>query len=161
LDSLARSTVAYRSFSPPLPPSSTKFGFLSLLANCHFHRQPAFISVSNATNNTMDKPAHLSVIIDLSPTQWHLAAVDPNPLALDVFLPQLFAFLNAYIASMHENTLAVFAALPGKRFAVNVLVVVLSLIDCAFKVSCSILLQIRSPTVNMSPTLIIIRHLRS
>jgi len=67
----------------------------------------------------MDKPSHLSVIIDLSPTQWHLSAepTNPYPLPLKTFLSQLLAFLNAHIASKHENTLAVFGALPGKRFA--------------------------------------------
>jgi len=63
----------------------------------------------------MDKPSHLSLIIDLSPSQWHLAAsTQSNPLSLKSFLSQLLAFINAHIASKHENTLAVFGALPGK-----------------------------------------------
>jgi transcription initiation factor TFIIH subunit 3 len=69
----------------------------------------------------MDKGSHLSVIIDLSPTQWHLSAhperTNTYPLPLNTFLSQLLAFLNAHVASKHENTLAVFGALPGKRFA--------------------------------------------
>lgn len=67
----------------------------------------------------MDKASHLSVIIDLSPTQWHASAGSANafPLSLRAFLSQLLAFLNAHIASKHENTLTVFGALPGKRFA--------------------------------------------
>jgi transcription initiation factor TFIIH subunit 3 len=59
--------------------------------------------------------SHLSVVIDLSPTQWHLSTLDAYPLALNTFLSQLLAFLNAHIASKHENTLAVFGAFPGKR----------------------------------------------
>ncbi|KIM45246.1 hypothetical protein M413DRAFT_39084, partial [Hebeloma cylindrosporum] len=59
--------------------------------------------------------SHLSVVLDLSPAQWHLAAADPSdPLTLAAFLSQLLAFLNAHIALKHENDLAVFAALPGK-----------------------------------------------
>jgi len=67
----------------------------------------------------MDEPSHLSVILDLSPTQWHLSADSTNttPLTLKSFLSQLLTFLNAHIASKHENTLAVFGALPGKRLA--------------------------------------------
>jgi hypothetical protein len=64
----------------------------------------------------MDNASHLSVLVDLSPTQWHLSAeANPYPLSLKSFLSQLLAFLNAHIASKHENTLAVFGALPGKR----------------------------------------------
>ncbi|EGN99668.1 hypothetical protein SERLA73DRAFT_53296 [Serpula lacrymans var. lacrymans S7.3] len=64
----------------------------------------------------MEKASHLSVILDLSPTQWHLSAQSSNqyPLSIHSFLSQLLAFLNAHIASKHENTLAVFGAFPGK-----------------------------------------------
>ncbi|KAH7913906.1 transcription factor Tfb4 [Hygrophoropsis aurantiaca] len=64
----------------------------------------------------MEKASHLSVIVDLSPTQWHLSAQADNqyPLSIQTFLSQLLAFLNTHIASQHENTLAVFGALPGK-----------------------------------------------
>ncbi|KAG9220709.1 hypothetical protein CCMSSC00406_0003808 [Pleurotus cornucopiae] len=65
-----------------------------------------------------DKPSHLSVIVDLSPSQWHLSSQQPPantfPLTLNSFLSQLLAFLNSHIASKHENTLAVFGAFPGK-----------------------------------------------
>ncbi|OBZ68113.1 hypothetical protein A0H81_11732 [Grifola frondosa] len=63
----------------------------------------------------MDKASHLSVIVDLSPTQWHLCsqATNAHPLSLQTFLSQLLAFLNAHIACKDENTLAVFGALPG------------------------------------------------
>lgn len=66
----------------------------------------------------MDKSSHLSVILDLSPKQWHLSSLQPEneyPLSLQSFLSQLLAFLNSHIACKHENTLAVFGALPGKR----------------------------------------------
>lgn len=63
----------------------------------------------------VDRASHLSVILDLSPTQWHLSATaSPHPLSLQSFLSQLFAFLNAHIASKNENTLAAFGAFPGK-----------------------------------------------
>ncbi|RPD74310.1 transcription factor Tfb4 [Lentinus tigrinus ALCF2SS1-7] len=64
----------------------------------------------------MDKPSHLSVILDLSPTQWALCAqsVNPTGITLHTFLSQLLAFLNAHIACKDENTLAVFGALPGQ-----------------------------------------------
>ena len=67
----------------------------------------------------MDKATHLSVIVDLSPAQWHLSSLSNNefPLSLEYFLSQLLAFLNTHVASKHENTLAVFGAFPGKRFA--------------------------------------------
>jgi transcription initiation factor TFIIH subunit 3 len=67
----------------------------------------------------MDNASHLSVIVDLSPTQWHLSSQLDNtyPLSLKDFLSQLLAFLNIHVASKHENTLAVFGAFPGKRFA--------------------------------------------
>ncbi|KAF8973119.1 transcription factor Tfb4-domain-containing protein [Flammula alnicola] len=54
--------------------------------------------------------SHLSVVLDLSPAHWH-----QSDLSLSSFLSQLLVFLNAHIALKHENTLAVFAALPGKR----------------------------------------------
>ncbi|KAI6046052.1 transcription factor Tfb4 [Pisolithus marmoratus] len=64
----------------------------------------------------VDKPSHLSVILDLSPTQWYLSAkaTNPYPLSIESFLSQLLAFLNAHIATKNENTLAVFGAFPGK-----------------------------------------------
>ncbi|KAL1939789.1 hypothetical protein VTO73DRAFT_9489 [Trametes versicolor] len=64
----------------------------------------------------MDTPSHLSVILDLSPTQWALSAQSTNPpgISLETFLSQLLAFLNAHIACKDENTLAVFGALPGE-----------------------------------------------
>ncbi|KAH9979168.1 TFIIH subunit Tfb4/p34 [Russula compacta] len=63
----------------------------------------------------MDGSSHLSLIIDLSPSQWHLSAqTTPYPLSFRSFLSHLLTFLNSHIAAKHENTLAVFAALPGK-----------------------------------------------
>ncbi|CAL1707633.1 unnamed protein product [Somion occarium] len=64
----------------------------------------------------MDKPSHLSVVVDLSPSQWHLCGQSSNshPLPLSAFLSQLLAFLNAHIACNDENTLSVYGALPGK-----------------------------------------------
>ena len=66
----------------------------------------------------MDSSSHLSVIFDLSPTQWHLSALPDNaqPLSFRNFLTQALAFLNSHLALKHENTLAVYGALPGKRY---------------------------------------------
>ncbi|KIK09917.1 hypothetical protein K443DRAFT_127299 [Laccaria amethystina LaAM-08-1] len=60
--------------------------------------------------------SHLSVVLDLSPTQWHLSGLLSNkyPLSLNSFLSHVLAFLNAHLASQHENTLAVFGAFPAK-----------------------------------------------
>ncbi|GBE81114.1 RNA polymerase II transcription factor B subunit 4 [Sparassis crispa] len=66
----------------------------------------------------MDKASHLSVILDLSPSQWFFSAqlspVNPHPLTLKSFISQLLVFLNSHIACKDENTLAVFGALPGR-----------------------------------------------
>ncbi|KAI6026180.1 transcription factor Tfb4 [Pisolithus microcarpus] len=50
-------------------------------------------------DSEVDKPSHLSVILDLSPTQWYLSAraTNPYPLTIGSFLSQLLAFLNAHI----------------------------------------------------------------
>ncbi|KAK2464250.1 hypothetical protein APHAL10511_003707 [Amanita phalloides] len=62
--------------------------------------------------------SHLSLVIDLSPSQWLSSALLPPantyPLSLATFLAQLLAFLNSHMACKHDNSLAVFAALPGK-----------------------------------------------
>lgn len=54
----------------------------------------------------------LLVVLDLNPHQWH--RLKDESFSLSVFLSQLLAFLNAHIASVNENTLAVFGAFPGK-----------------------------------------------
>ncbi|KAF8829089.1 hypothetical protein HHX47_DHR3000584 [Lentinula edodes] len=59
--------------------------------------------------------SHLSVVVDLCPSQWHLSSLhEPYPLDLGSFVSQLLAFLNSHVASRHENSLAVFGAFPGK-----------------------------------------------
>jgi len=66
----------------------------------------------------MDSSSHLALIIDLSPSQWHLSAhSDLHPLSFQTFLSHVLTLLNSHIAAKHENTLAVFGALPGKRCA--------------------------------------------
>lgn len=64
----------------------------------------------------MDKPSHLSLILDLSPSQWLLSArhTNPFPLPFHTFLAHLLTFLNAHAAAQHDNSLAVFGAFPGK-----------------------------------------------
>ena len=71
----------------------------------------------------MDRSSHLSVILDLCPTQWLLSAKPPSshPLSFDTFLSHLLVFLNSHIACKHENSLAVFGALPGKRSVLYIL----------------------------------------
>ena len=63
-----------------------------------------------------DRSSHRSVILDLCPTKWLLSVQHPNtrPLSFDAFLPHPLVFLNSRIAYKHENSLAVFGALPGK-----------------------------------------------
>jgi transcription initiation factor TFIIH subunit 3 len=64
-----------------------------------------------------DRASHLTLILDLSPSQWHLSSApsDSSPLSLKTFLAHVLTFVNSHIACKPENTLAVFAALPGKR----------------------------------------------
>ncbi|KAH8119077.1 Tfb4-domain-containing protein [Phellopilus nigrolimitatus] len=64
----------------------------------------------------MEPSSHMSVILDLSPTQWHLSSLPKNtfPLSFRSFLSQTLALLNSHLALKHENTLAVYGALPGK-----------------------------------------------
>ncbi|KIM30388.1 hypothetical protein M408DRAFT_21905 [Serendipita vermifera MAFF 305830] len=64
----------------------------------------------------MESASHLSIIIDFSPQQWHSSSSnsDQGPFSLASFLPQLFIFLNAHLASQHENTLTIVGAFPGK-----------------------------------------------
>ncbi|KAI0266857.1 TFIIH subunit Tfb4/p34 [Gloeopeniophorella convolvens] len=64
----------------------------------------------------MDGSSHLSLIVDLSPSQWHLSAesTNPFPLSFQTFLSHVLTFVNSHIAAHHENTLSVFGALPGK-----------------------------------------------
>ena len=67
----------------------------------------------------MEPSSHLSVILDLSPLQWHFSSLpndNPYPLTFRSFLAQTLAFLNSHLAFKHENTLAVYGALPGKRY---------------------------------------------
>jgi len=66
--------------------------------------------------------SHLSVVVDLSPSQWEICG--EQSLSLSAFLSQLLVFLNAHIALKHENSLAVFAALPGKRSAYSLVMLV-------------------------------------
>lgn len=74
----------------------------------------------------MEPSSHLSVVLDLSPLQWHLSS-SPNdnqsPLTFRSFLAQTLAFLNSHLAFKHENTLAVYGALPGKRCAQVMMVI--------------------------------------
>ncbi|PVG01200.1 Tfb4-domain-containing protein [Serendipita vermifera] len=65
----------------------------------------------------MENACHLSIIIDFSPSQWLQSSLEgqkQTPFNLASFLPLLFVFLNAHLASQHENTLTVFGAFPGK-----------------------------------------------
>ena len=68
----------------------------------------------------MEPSSHMSVILDLSPTQWHLSSLPKNayPLTFRSFLSQILAFLNSFLALKVENTIAVWGALPGKRWVV-------------------------------------------
>jgi transcription initiation factor TFIIH subunit 3 len=80
---------------------------------------------ANATSKRLmdHSSSHLSLIIDLSPSQWHLSAQSTHPLSFQTFLSHVLTFLNSHIAAKHENTLAVFGALPGKRSVLSYSVV--------------------------------------
>ena len=70
------------------------------------------------TATSMDRASHLSLILDLSPSQWHLSSEPQGnqaPLTLSTFLSHVLTFVNSHVASKPENTLSVFGALPGKR----------------------------------------------
>lgn len=69
----------------------------------------------------MDPAVHLSVVLDLSPTQWFYSGQpeNPRPLSLRTFMAHVIAFLNSHMAAKHENTLAVYGALPGKGCVVD------------------------------------------
>ncbi|VDC01666.1 unnamed protein product [Peniophora sp. CBMAI 1063] len=65
----------------------------------------------------MDRASHLSLILDLSASQWHLSGEPPGnqtPLTLSTFLSHVLTFVNSHVASKPENTLSVFGAFPGK-----------------------------------------------
>lgn len=73
------------------------------------------MDASTTTAAREDPPAHLTLIVDLNPLQWHLSSQASNdiPLSLSQFLAQLMIFINAHLASRDDNTLAVIGALPG------------------------------------------------
>jgi transcription initiation factor TFIIH subunit 3 len=70
-----------------------------------------------ANTMSLDAPTHLTLILDLSPKQWHLSSLESNEfsLSLDAFLSQVLAFINAHLAGRHDNTITVFGAFPGTR----------------------------------------------
>jgi transcription initiation factor TFIIH subunit 3 len=62
--------------------------------------------------------SHLTLILDLSPKQWHLSSLEPDGQALSLlsFITQVLAFMNSHLALRHENTISVLGAFPRKRF---------------------------------------------
>ncbi|KAG8981538.1 RNA polymerase II transcription factor B subunit 4 [Tulasnella sp. JGI-2019a] len=78
----------------------------------------------NATSTTSDGvvdslPSHLTLIIDLNPTQWHNSASfapvshdNHQPLSISTFLAQVLILINAHLANRDDNTLAVIGAFP-------------------------------------------------
>ncbi|KAH7108476.1 transcription factor Tfb4 [Auriculariales sp. MPI-PUGE-AT-0066] len=64
----------------------------------------------------MQRSSHLSLILDLSPTQWYLSAqpANENPLSLADFFSAVSAFMNAHVGGSHSNTLTVLGAFPAK-----------------------------------------------
>ncbi|KAG8747852.1 RNA polymerase II transcription factor B subunit 4 [Ceratobasidium sp. 414] len=66
-----------------------------------------------ATEDT--PPAHLILIIDLSPSQWQASAATPNGgMDLSTFMSQVLVFVNCHLACRQENSVAVLGAFPGK-----------------------------------------------
>jgi len=62
----------------------------------------------------MEAHSHLSVILDLSPTDWAQSASSDEPLSFSSFLSQFLVFINAHLAQSAENSIAIFGALPNK-----------------------------------------------
>ncbi|KAG8863527.1 RNA polymerase II transcription factor B subunit 4 [Tulasnella sp. 330] len=78
-------------------------------------------TTTNFTDSTTDSlPSHLTLIIDLNPTQWHnSASVSPSSsndahqsLSISSFLAQVLILINAHLASRDDNTLAAIGAFP-------------------------------------------------
>ncbi|QRV94192.1 transcription factor TFIIH complex subunit Tfb4 [Ceratobasidium sp. AG-Ba] len=61
-------------------------------------------------------PAHLILIIDLSPSQWQSSVTSAPNSGLDLltFLSQVLVFVNSHLACRQENSVAVLGAFPGK-----------------------------------------------
>ncbi|KZO98767.1 transcription factor Tfb4 [Calocera viscosa TUFC12733] len=62
----------------------------------------------------MSLPAHISLILDLTPVPWAALSRASPPLALRSFLAQALVFLHAHLALRNENSVSVFGALPGR-----------------------------------------------
>ncbi|KAB5596020.1 General transcription factor IIH subunit 3 [Ceratobasidium theobromae] len=63
-------------------------------------------------------PAHLILIIDLSPVQWQLSASATanggQNMDLTTFVPQVLVFMNSHLACRQENSAAILGAFPGR-----------------------------------------------
>ncbi|KAG8690182.1 RNA polymerase II transcription factor B subunit 4 [Ceratobasidium sp. 423] len=63
-------------------------------------------------------PAHLILIIDLSPVQWQLSASSTanggQGMDLSTFLSQVLVFVNCHLACRQENSAAILGAFPGR-----------------------------------------------
>src|ERR1700734_152898 len=86
--------------------------------SCHIHT--LHHSLLQLPNFRVDMDSHLSVILDLSPLGW-CSSKTPSTQAskippLSSFLSQVLTFINAHLAQSAENSLAVFGALPSKRY---------------------------------------------
>jgi transcription initiation factor TFIIH subunit 3 len=64
-------------------------------------------------------PAHLILILDLSPSQWQSSALTaPNGgMDLSTFMSQVLVFINSHLACRQENSVAILGAFPGRRYA--------------------------------------------
>ncbi|KAG9123742.1 RNA polymerase II transcription factor B subunit 4 [Ceratobasidium sp. 392] len=67
-----------------------------------------------ATEDT--PPAHLILIVDLSPSQWQASAsaAPNNGMDLSTFMSQVLIFTNCHLACRQENSVSVLGAFPGK-----------------------------------------------
>ncbi|KAG9074901.1 RNA polymerase II transcription factor B subunit 4, partial [Ceratobasidium sp. 370] len=63
-------------------------------------------------------PAHLILILDLSPSQWQASAsATPNGgMDLSTFMSQVLVFINCHLACRQENSIAVLGAFPGRGY---------------------------------------------
>ncbi|ELU42522.1 Tfb4 domain-containing protein [Rhizoctonia solani AG-1 IA] len=80
-------------------------------------RQPHPVaSVMEAPEST--PPAHLILILDISPVQWQLSASSTanggQGMDLSTFLSQVLVFVNCHLGCRQENSAAILGAFPGR-----------------------------------------------
>ncbi|KAF8608776.1 transcription factor Tfb4 [Ceratobasidium sp. AG-I] len=68
-------------------------------------------------------PAHLILIIDVSPSQWQLSASNAanggsgTGMDLSTFMTQVLVFVNSHLACRQENSVSILGAFPGRSLS--------------------------------------------